>query len=305
MYIFKAPISSKFVLISGNAIPMSISQAYSEAASYIKSRLPSHLSNPQVGIICGSGLSGLADQLTDSVSIDYADIPHFEKTSVAGHKHTLKIGLISGKSCMVFMGRFHGYEEDDKVKSTLQVRVLASLNVPNLIITNSAGSVNTSVCGVGDFLVIEDHISFPCLAGLNPLSGPNLDQFGPRFPSLHGAYYPGSYELLTKAAVDAQIPSGIIKRGAYCHVWGPTYETPLEVKFLSMIGCAAVGMSTVPEVIAAAHSNQIKKTIVISLITNEPAVDGVTGPTHEEVLAVAAARAIELRSVVASLVKLL
>lgn len=288
-----------------NVDPMSLSQTYSEASSYIKSLLPSHLSTPQVGIICGSGLSGLADQLTDSISIDYADIPHFQVTSVEGHKHTLKIGLIQGKCCMVFMGRFHGYEEDDKVKSMLLVRVLASLDVPNLIITNSAGSVNTSVCGVGDFLVIEDHISFPCLAGLNPLSGPNLDRFGPRFPSLHGAYYPDSYELVKKAAEDADIPVEIIKRGAYCHVWGPSYETPLEVKFLAMIGCAAVGMSTVPEVIAAAHSTQIKKTIVISLITNEPAMDGVTGPTHEEVLAVAAARAIELRSVVASLIKLL
>lgn len=291
--------------MSSSDDPMSASRTYSEACSYIKSQLPVNLSNPEVGIICGSGLSGLADQLTDSISINYADIPHFQETSVAGHKHSLKVGLIGVKCCMVFMGRFHGYEEDDKAKSILLVRVLASLNVPNLIITNSAGSVNTGICGVGDFLVIEDHISFPCLAGLNPLSGPNLDQFGPRFPSLHGAYYPGSYELVTKAASHADIPPGIVKRGAYCHVWGPTYETPLEVKFLAMIGCAAVGMSTVPEVIAAAHSKQIQKTIVLSLITNEPAVDGVTGPTHEEVLTVAAARAIELRSLVASLVKIL
>ena len=282
-----------------------LTQQFQSAASYIQSKLPERLQSLDVGIICGSGLHGLANVLQDAMTIEYKDIPYFPTGHVPGHKHVLKAGLIGGRKCIIFLGRFHGYEGLGPIATTLIVRVLACMGVPNLIVTNAAGSVDVAQCRVGDFLVVEDHISFPSLAGQNPLVGPNLPFFGPRFPSLHQVYYKDAYKLVIEAAEQAEVPSSIIKRGVYCHVGGPAFETPTEVKLLRLLGGAAVGMSTVPEVITAAHCVQIKKTIVISLITNEPYDPNMPGPTHEEVLAVAAARALELRELVSKLVTLM
>lgn len=261
----------------------SLTLQFRTSADYILSKLPDHLKGLEVGIICGSGLHGLADVLKDSVTIAYKDIPNFPTGHVPGHKHAVKIGLLNGRKCLVFLGRFHGYEGLGALATTLIVRVLACMSVPNLIITNAAGSIDVEKCRVGDFLVVEDHISLPALSGQNPLVGPNLSFFGPRFPSLHQVYYRDSYKLVSEAANQAEIPASIIKRGVYCHVGGPAFETPTEVKLLRLLGGSAVGMSTVPEVITAAHCTQIQKTIVISLITNEPYNPNMPGPTHEEI----------------------
>jgi len=293
------------IVVNGADPSAEIMSVLVTAADYIRSLLPAHYHHPEVGIICGSGLQGLADSLQDARTIDYADVPGFPRGSVAGHKQCMKIGRVKDRVCIVFLGRFHGYEGLGASSSVFLVHILAMMEVPNLIITNSSGSVNVEVCRVGDFLVVEDHISFPAMSGFSPLVGPNLAHFGPRFPSLHQAYHPDSYALVSKAAGIAGINTVVIKRGVYCHVGGPAYETPTEVRLLRLLGGAAVGMSTAPEVIAAAHSYQIKKIIVIALITNEPYRKEGEGPTHEEVLAVAAARAIEFRDIILNLVPLM
>lgn len=284
----------------------SLTAAIKTAANYISSLLTPELKHPQVGIICGSGLSGLARLMEEAITIPYSHIPGFPRATVEGHQNAVKIGQINGTACMVFLGRFHAYEGLSHRSTTLPVRILAMLNVSDLIITNASGSVNPEHCKTGDIMVVEDHINFSSFAGINPLTGPNLREFGPRFPSLHGCYCPKSLELVKEAAKLAGIPDEIIKKGVYAYVGGPSYETPAEVRYLRNLGAHAVGMSTVPEVIVAAHCQQIKRCLVLSLITNEPSqADWAEGPTHEEVLAVAAARSLELQNLVNHLISLL
>ncbi len=276
-----------------------------DAYNYISGLLPANYAKPQVGIICGSGLSGLGKMIEEPITIAYSHIPNLPRASVEGHQNALKVGKIKGVVCMAFLGRFHGYEGLPHRSTTRCVRILARMGVPHLIITNSSGSINTEICETGDFLVVEDHVSLPGLAGQNPLTGPNLGGFGPRFPAVNQVYHQNSYELVLEAARLASVPATVIKKGTYVHIAGPSYETPAEVRFLRILGGAAVGMSTVPEVIVAAHCKQIKDVVVLALITNEPFGPNSNGPTHEEVLAVAAARAIEFQKIVVELVGLL
>ena len=280
----------------------SLTESINSAANYIASLCSGDLSRPQVGIICGSGLSKLGGLLESAITIPYSHIPNFPRSTVEGHQNALKVGKLNGIVCMVFLGRFHAYEGHHVRSTTLPVRVMAKMGVPNLIITNSSGSLNSEACKVGDFMVIEDHISFPNFSGISPLVGPNLGEFGARFPPLNDAYHKSSFEWVQKAAKAAAVPLEIIKKGIYVHIGGPSYETPAEVRCLRMLGGSAVGMSTVPEVIVAAHCQQIKTTVALALITNESVVDGAAGPTHEEVLQVAAARSLEFMKLIVELV---
>lgn len=286
---------------SVNENPQLVIEEINAAANYVSSLLPMELKHPQVGIICGSGLNKLGDAMQNAMTIPYSHIPHFPRSTVSGHQNAVKIGMLNGVVAVVFLGRFHGYEGHTLRATTRLVHLLAKLNVPNLIITNSCGSLDKSLVQTGDFMVVEDHISFPSFAGLSPLTGPNLTEFGPRFPPLQGCYHPQSYKWVLEAASKAGVPEDWIKKGVYVHIGGPSYETSAEVKALRILGGSAVGMSTAPEVIVAAHCKQIKKTVVLSLITNEPVLDGAVGPTHEEVLAVAAARAIEFQKLLMEL----
>jgi len=206
--------------------------------------------------------------------------------------------------CMV--GRFHFYEGYDLKQVTLPIRVLSRLGVKTMLMTNAAGGVDKSF-EIGDVMAIEDHISFPNLAGINALSGPNLEAFGTRFTSLTRIYQKNSFEILKEATEMAGYDSKFIKRGVYCSVGGPTYETPAEIRLMRLLGGSAVGMSTVPEVTVAAHCG-IERILAFSLITNRCVShqdDDIVAPTHAEVLDSSKMRVEQLEQIVENLVKIL
>jgi purine-nucleoside phosphorylase len=214
---------------------------------------------PEIGLILGSGLGVLADELEESVVMPYKSIPHFPVSTVAGHKGQLVFGKLSGKYVICMQGRFHYYEGYTIYEVAYPVRVIQRLGISKLIVTNSAGGVNTDF-KPGDLMMIVDHIN---LMGVNPLIGKNIESFGPRFPDMSQAY---SRELGRKAK-EAALSIGIeLQEGVYAALTGPSYETPAEIKYLRFIGADAVGMSTVPEVIAANHGGI--NVLGISCITN-------------------------------------
>ncbi|KAJ1981873.1 Purine nucleoside phosphorylase [Dimargaris xerosporica] len=237
-------------------------------AEFLKKQLPPSLF-PKVGIVCGSGLGALADnQGPDFVSIKYSEIPNFPRSTVAGHDGRLVFSTMGSKPTVFMVGRFHFYEGYKVQTTILPLRVMKLLGVKTLIVTNAAGSLNPNF-KVGDVVMIKDHISIPNLAGLNPLRGGNLSEFGPRFPAVSEVY---DFELRALLALtyhrnqDVQESGMRIHEGIYGFVPGPSYETPAEGRFLRSIGVDVVGMSTVPEIIAAAHCGF--KVLCISLVTN-------------------------------------
>lgn len=214
---------------------------------------------PEIGIILGSGLGDLADEVKDQIKISYEEIPHFKKSSVVGHQGRFVIGEMENKKVIMMQGRYHYYEGNTMEEVTLPVYVMKELGVKTLIVTNAAGGVNTSFVP-GDLMIIKDHIN---LTGNNPLIGGNDDKIGVRFPDMSKAYSPSLIEVLKKAADESNIK---LVEGVYAMMSGPSYETPAEIRMLRILGADAVGMSTVPEVIAAAHCNL--NTLGISCITN-------------------------------------
>jgi purine-nucleoside phosphorylase len=256
---------------------------------------------PQVGIICGSGLKNLGSKLEDIVEIPMSDIPYFPATKIPGHGSSLLVGRMGGVVTAILTGRIHFYEGHSLQTVIFPTRILVEMGVSTLLVTNAAGALNPSF-QVGDVMIIDDHISFLNLAGLNPLRGANLDSFGPRFPSVTTAYDSKSFDLIYSAAQEAGTDLSILKRGVYVMVGGPSYETNAEVRFLNMIGGSAVGMSTVPEVVCAAHSGV--NIVAMSLITNSSAAGGApsTGPSHKDILEIAQKRGDELERMVFKLV---
>ena len=212
------------------------------------------------GLILGSGLGELADEISNPVVIDYADIPNWGKSTVAGHAGKLVYGTLSGKKVLALQGRFHFYEGNPLDVVTFPVRVMAELDATGIVVTNAAGGVTH---GPGTLMLINDHINF---TGQNPLIGENLDAYGPRFPDMSSAY-DKAYQATAKVVADRV---GIdLQEGVYMGFTGPTYETPAEIRFAETIGADAVGMSTVPEVIIAVHSGL--RVLGISAITNHAA----------------------------------
>ncbi|XP_047130669.1 purine nucleoside phosphorylase isoform X1 [Hydra vulgaris] len=243
---------------------------------------------PTIGVICGSGLGGLVNNIENKEEFSYEDIPGFPVSTVKGHAGKLVFGTIKEKILVCLQGRFHFYEGHGINKCTLPVRVMALLGIKTLIVTNAAGGINRGF-SVGDIMVIKDHIGIPCLAGISPLVGLNDERFGPRFPSMNGVY-DNNYQKLA-LDISGELGYGdFIKSGVYCMVSGPCYETPAELRFIQTIGGDAVGMSTVPEVIVAAHMGI--KCLGLSLITNYCILDYETknAPNHAEVLEVAQRR---------------
>ncbi|MFL6468404.1 MAG: purine-nucleoside phosphorylase [Pyrinomonadaceae bacterium] len=240
-----------------------------EAAEYIRSKYPRQL---KIAVVLGSGLGMFADVLSDAVRIPYEEIPHFVKTTVAGHSGQLVLGEIDGKSIAVQQGRFHYYEGYSMDQVMFPVRVFGRLGVENLILTNAADSLNTDM-RPGELMLISDHIN--CL-GVNPLRGTNDDRFGPRFPDMSSVYDDKLQTIAHEAAEalsDERFDTGfdvhrrdLLRRGIYCALSGPTYETPAEIRMYRLLGADAVGMSTVPEAIAARHMGI--KVLGISCITN-------------------------------------
>jgi len=227
-----------------------------ESLSFIRSRIPS---KPDIALILGSGLGPLADRLENPVVIPYEDIPHFAKSTVEGHEGTLVYGKISNKDIICMKGRFHYYEGHALSRIIYPLQIFKALGIKTLVITNAAGGINKSF-SPGDLMIIKDHIN---MMGNNPLIGPNSKTTGPRFPDMSEAY---SKKLIEKAKKTGKELKLKIKEGVYVATTGPSYETPAEVKMFRIVGADAVGMSTVPEVLAANHMSL--EVFAISCITN-------------------------------------
>ncbi len=245
-----------------------------EAASYIASRTSIQ---PSVAVVLGSGLGAFADELKDAIAIPYADIPGFPESTAIGHAGNLIFGTIAGVPTAVMAGRFHLYEGYTSAQAAVGVRVLGLLGARSLIVTNAAGGIGSHL-SQGCLVLITDHIN---LQGQNPLTGPNEDSLGPRFPDMTEAYSAHYRELAQTAAGDLGLNLAV---GVYAALPGPSYETPAEINYLRTIGADLVGMSTVPEVIAANHMGM--KVLGISCVTNM--ASGLSGKKldHLEVLAV-------------------
>ena len=230
---------------------------------------------PEIGLILGSGLGSLADSIENPEFFDYKDLPHFPVSTVEGHEGRLVIGMLNGKCVVAMQGRFHYYEGYHFNEVTFPVRVMKLIGVETLIVTNACGAVNESF-KPGDLMIITDQINF---SGDNPLIGKNLNEFGTRFPDLSNAY---TKDLINKAKEIANNLNIDIKTGVYMMFSGPTYETPAEIRMSRILGADAVGMSTVPEVIVAAHSGM--KVLGIWCLTNMAAGILDQPLNHEEVV---------------------
>lgn len=227
-----------------------------EASQYIQSKISK---KPKIGIVLGSGLGIYIDQIQNKTIIPYQDIPHFKRTSVEGHSGALIIGEVHGVTVAALQGRLHAYEGYAGEEIVLPVRTLAALGVETVFLTNASGGINPNF-HPGDLVAITDHIN---LSGRNPLVGPNIAELGPRFPDMGNAYDKEMREVLHSVAKAHHVE---IKDGVYCSVLGPTYETPAEIRMMRIIGADLVGMSTVPEVIAANHLGL--KVVGVACITN-------------------------------------
>jgi len=250
---------------------------YHETADSIRSRL-SH--TPSVGLVLGSGLGPLVEEIENAESIPYEEVPHWPISTVQGHAGRMVAGYLEGQPILAMQGRIHFYEGYSMAQVTLPIRVMKLLGVRTLILTNAAGGLNPHF-EAGDIMVIEDHIFPAGMAGFNPLRGPNLGQFGPRF-SVHTHTY--SLQLRALAHQVAQANNITLREGIYVSLSGPTFETPAEVRMLRAWGGDAVGMSTAPEALVAYHAGM--RVLGFSSITNVSLdrTDAQEEVSHEEVL---------------------
>jgi purine-nucleoside phosphorylase len=256
---------------------------------------------PRVGLILGSGLNPLANAVEDGVVIPYGDIPHFPITTVEGHSGRLVIGRLEGEAVIVMQGRAHYYEGYSMAEVTFPVRVMQTLGIEVLIVTNAAGGLNPEF-QAGDVMLIIDHINLIGMSGLNPLRGPNLDSFGPRFPDMSEPYDPQLRALARQAAAAAGVP---LREGVYVCLAGPSFETRADLRFLRLIGADAVGMSTVPEVIVACHGGA--RVLGLSGISNVAPVEDapLAETTHEEVLEAGRTSAPRLETIIRGVLRAL
>jgi purine-nucleoside phosphorylase len=247
-----------------------------QAVSFLKEKIKEI---PEIGIILGSGLGALAEEVENAVRVPYAQIPHFPLSTAPGHAGNLVIGNLGGKKVCVLQGRFHYYEGYAVSQVVFPVRVLRLFGIQNLLVTNASGGVNRNY-NSGDLMLIKDHISF---FSENPLRGPNIDELGPRFNDMT-ASYPEKLRRMAKAAA-AQI--GItLQEGIYLYVKGPSFETPAEIRMVGLLGADAIGMSTVPEVIVAHHCGM--QVLGISCISNKAAGISDRPLSQEEVMKIGA-----------------
>lgn len=260
--------------------PLSAHETVVEAVNYLRARTRCV---PRVGLVLGSGLSSLAERLSEPDIIFYRDIPHFPRASVAGHPGRLLFGRLGAKSVCVMQGRAHYYEGYSAFETALPIRVMQLMGAHILFVTNAAGAIRPGLTP-GDLMAITDHINLVALAGHNPLRGPNEERFGPRFPDMSGAYDTGLLDLLRQAAREQGIP---LQEGVYAMVAGPSFETPAEIRLLHRAGADVVGMSTASEVVVARHGGM--RVLGVSVITNVAAglsEGAATETSHDHVLQV-------------------
>lgn len=261
-----------------------------EAVDFLKGK---GFGKPKAALILGSGLGALADELAEAVWAEYGEIPGFARSTVAGHAGRLVYGKLGGVPVVAMQGRFHYYEGISPRQLAFPIWTMATLGAEALAVTNAAGGLNPQF-QVGDLMLIADHINF---TGTNPLIGPNPERFGPRFPDMSRAYTPELRELARKTAEELAIP---LQEGVYLAVSGPSYETPAEILSFRRLGADAVGMSTVPEVIVAAHAGL--KVLGISCISNMAAGLGAEKLDHHEVIEVTNRVQLRFKTLIAEIV---
>lgn len=260
------------------------------SAAALQAHLPQQ---PAVGIVLGSGLGELAGQLEQPVAVPYGELPGFAQSTAPGHAGRFVAGRLAGKPVLCMQGRLHFYEGHPMQAIAFPIRVMKELGVRTLILTNAAGGVNTSF-SVGDLMVIEDHINF---MGQNPLTGPNDEAVGPRFCDMTFAYTPALRQLAVQVAARQGVT---LQKGVYLGYMGPSYETPAEIRAFRALGADAVGMSTVPEVIAASHCGL--DVLAVSLITNMAAGIEKKKLSGEEVIEIANRRAQVLQGLISGVI---
>ena len=248
---------------------------------------------PDAGIVLGSGLGGLVNEVEVLYKIAYKDIPNFPVSTVQGHGSNLLLGILNGVKVVVMQGRFHFYEGYSMQDVAFPIRVLKFLGINRLYLSNASGGMNPTF-QVGDLMIIDDHIN---LMGTNPLIGKNIDELGPRFPDMSAPY---DAEMIAKAQKIAKEKNIRCHTGVYAAVTGPTYETRAEYKYIRIIGSDCVGMSTVPEVIVARHMDL--PVFAISIITDMGGLEDVQVITHEEVLKVAQAAEVKMTALIKELI---
>ncbi|KAJ1915179.1 Purine nucleoside phosphorylase [Mycoemilia scoparia] len=297
---------------------------YQNAAQWVLRRIPESL-KPTVGIVCGSGLGGLADILEgEKVVIPYGEIPGFMKSTAEGHKGQLVFGSLSGRPVVCMQGRFHCYEGYSVSQATLPIRVMKLIGVKSVIVTNAAGGLNSNY-KVGDVVLLCDHISLPGIAGKSALVGPNITEFGTRFPAVSDAYTPRLRLIAAQSWLESDYLINdrklVLHEGIYGWVYGPSYETRAECRALTSLGADVVGMSTVPEIVVAKHAGL--EVLAMTLVTNmcvmqrepnaieqakllregkELITENVVHPNHEEVLETSQLRAKDMQHLVKDIV---
>lgn len=267
-------------------------KAIDECAEFIRNRIRTH---PTVALIAGSGQGGLANLVEKETELPYRSIPHFPVGTVSGHQGVFISGRAGEKSVAILSGRWHLYEGIESWNLILPIRVLAVLGVKVIIVTNSAGGLHPDFMP-GDIMLITDHINFTFR---NPLVGPNLEKWGPRFPNMSSPYSRDLQHLARETAREERIP---LKEGVYAANLGPNYETRAEAHLLQVAGVHAVGMSTVPEILAAVHAGM--KTLGFSIITNS-LVRREAPLTHDDVLAAARQAEHKLTTLLRSILRLI
>lgn len=252
-----------------------MNEAYLEKINTAAAAIEAACGGAEIAVILGSGLGEYVEALEAAKSIAYADIPGFPVSTAPGHAGRWYAGTLHGRRVCMMQGRFHAYEGYDLRDVTLPVRVMQRLGVKTLIVTNASGGVNTAFAP-GDLMLMTDFIN---LSGKNPLTGPNLDEFGPRFPDMSHAYDVRLQKLAGEVAVKLGIA---LQKGVYCWMNGPCYESPAEIRMARILGGDAVGMSTVPETIVAKHSGM--EVLGLSCITNMAAGILDQPLSHQEVM---------------------
>ena len=262
-----------------------------EATEFVRDKIADR---PLIGLLIGTGLGDTTDGMDKVISVEYKEIPHFPVSTVPTHQGRLLFGNLAGKAVMVMQGRFHYYEGYSMREITLPVRVMQLLGVKSLILSNAAGGINP-LFDTGDIMVITDHIN---LTGNNPLIGPNVDEWGPRFPDMSQVY-----DLrLIALAEEAALENGVrVQKGVYAGLPGPSLETGAEIRFLKTIGADAVGLSTIPEVIAAVHGGMA--ILAFSVITNMNLPDRLKPARVEEIIAAAERTAPRLQAIIKGVIE--